>query len=243
MLTPIALGRTIRSEFSRQDCNGPIEEERMHCSSCGAGVAEGTAFCGSCGRPIVGYNLGGYNVAASPVAPPVATLPGGAIAPPYTAAAGVTYAGFWLRVVASIIDGLVLGIPVGILFVATIASMIPALTQMGRVANPTLMIGLFLPRLIFAAIVYLAASWLYWALMESSSWQATLGKKALGLYVTDLHGTRASFGKTSGRFFVGRGIGALVGIYFLVDCILAGFTEKKQALHDIIVGTLVMRRV
>src|SRR5271170_1104584 len=86
----------------------PIEEERMHCSSCGAGVAEGTAFCGSCGRPIVGYNVGGHNVAAPPVAP----LPGGTIAPPYTAAAGVTYAGFWLRAVASIIDGLVLMIPV-----------------------------------------------------------------------------------------------------------------------------------
>jgi len=99
--------------------------------------------------------------------------------------------------------------------------------------------------LLFALLVYLVLSWLYWAAMESSTWQATLGKKALGLYVTDLNGRQATFGKTSGRFFAGRGISVIPsigGLYFLVSCILAGLTEKKQALHGIIAGTLVMRR-
>jgi uncharacterized RDD family membrane protein YckC len=213
----------------------------MHCSSCGASVAEGTAFCGSCGRPVVGYNVGGYNVATPTVTPPIA---GGAMpAPCAGAVGGVAYAGFWLRFVAAFIDGLVVGIPVGIVLLATVASMIPALAQVGRSANPMLVIGVFLPKLIFAVIFYLVISWLYWAAMESSGWQATIGKKVLSLYVTDLNGNHASFGKTSGRFLAGRGIGAFVGVYFLVDCILAGFTERKQALHDIIAGTLVMRKI
>jgi len=53
-----------------------------------------------------------------------------------------------------------------------------------------------------------------------------------------------SFGKASGRFFAGRGLGMvpyLGGLYYLVDCIMAGFTEKKQALHDMIAGCLVQR--
>lgn len=217
----------------------------MHCSSCGAKVAEGTAFCGACGRPIIGYSVAAAS--GAPVAPAVPVVPvaGIPVAAPYAVAAApgtVTYSGFWLRVPAAIIDGFVIGIPLGILFFATIASMLPALAQMGRVANPMLLIGVLLPRLFFALIVYVVVSWLYWAGMESSSWQATLGKKALGVYVTDLNGNRATFGKTSGRFFAGRGIGYFVGIYFLISCILAGFTEKKQALHDIIAGTLVMRR-
>jgi uncharacterized RDD family membrane protein YckC len=92
--------------------------------------------------------------------------------------------------------------------------------------------------------IYLMSSWLYWALLESSAWQATLGKKALGLYVTDLAGNRPTFGRASGRFFAGRGIAmipSLGGLYYLLDCIMAGFTEKKQALHDMIASCLVMR--
>jgi uncharacterized RDD family membrane protein YckC len=211
----------------------------MYCSTCGASVAEGTAFCGACGRPIVGYHV------AAPASLPVG---GATVAPPYGQAPradSILYAGFWLRVVAALIDGLVIGIPLGILFFATIVSMLPALMQIGRAANPMLIVGVFLPRILFALLVYLVASWLYWAAMESSAWQATLGKRALGLYVTDLNGIRATFGRTSGRFFAGRGIGTVPsvgGLYFLVSCILVAFTEKQQALHDIIAGTLVMRR-
>jgi uncharacterized RDD family membrane protein YckC len=122
-----------------------------------------------------------------------------------------------------------------------IASAIPNLTH---TQDPMVIVMTILPRIFFLLLLSLAASWLYWALMESSTWQATLGKKALGLYVTDLAGNRASFGKTSGRFFAGRGIGyvpSIGGLYYLIDCIMAGFTEKKQALHDIIAGCLVQR--
>lgn len=82
-------------------------------------------------------------------------------------------------------------------------------------------------------------TWLYYGLLESSAWQATLGKKALGLEVTDLRGTRVTFGRATGRYFA-RYISIMtIGIGFL----MAGFTEKKQALHDIIAGTLVIRKL
>ena len=83
------------------------------------------------------------------------------------------------------------------------------------------------------------AAWLYWALLESSPWQATLGKKALGLLVTDLQGRRITFARASGRYF-----GKLLSTIVLgTGYLMAGFTEKKQALHDILAGCLVTRRM
>ena len=102
------------------------------------------------------------------------------------------------------------------------------------------------PKIGLILFVTAIASWLYWALCESSAWQATLGKKALGIIVTDLEGRRISFGRASGRFWAGRGAGSipyLGGTYFLVDCICVGFTEKKQAIHDMIASCLVLRKL
>ena len=85
----------------------------------------------------------------------------------------------------------------------------------------------------------LVVTWLYHALMESSEWQATVGKKALGLVVTDLDGRRVSFWRATGRHFakiVTNMVPAFIGY------IMAGFTEKKQALHDMIAGCLTLRR-
>jgi uncharacterized RDD family membrane protein YckC len=66
-----------------------------------------------------------------------------------------------------------------------------------------------------------------------------LGKKALGLEVTDLQGRRISFARATGRFF-GR---IISGLILAIGFIMAGFTERKQALHDILAGCLVIRRV
>ncbi len=210
----------------------------MICASCGATAKEGTAFCGSCGKPIIGYSVGQSSAGSAP---------GGG----YVAAGAVgmgdtgRYAGFWLRFVAAIIDGLILGIPIGIVVFLTVASAIPTMVRYGNQApNPMVLMMAILPRIFFILLLVLVASWLYWAAMESSEWRATLGKKALGLYVTDLGGSRLSFGKASGRFFAGRGISfvpSIGGLYYLIDCIMAGFTEKKQALHDMIAGCLVQR--
>ena len=82
-------------------------------------------------------------------------------------------------------------------------------------------------------------TWLYHALLESSEWQATVGKRVLGLVVTDMAGQRVSFGRSTGRHF-GKIITNLVPAF--IGYLLAGFTEKKQALHDMIAGCLVLRR-
>jgi uncharacterized RDD family membrane protein YckC len=72
--------------------------------------------------------------------------------------------------------------------------------------------------------------------MESSPLQATIGKLAVGLRVTDLQGQRISFGRATGRFFAKW----LSGAILLIGYLMAGFTEKKQALHDRIAGCLVL---
>ena len=88
-------------------------------------------------------------------------------------------------------------------------------------------------------LIILVLEWLYYALLESSAWQATLGKKALGLEVTDLAGARVSFGRATGRYFARYISFFTIGIGY----IMAGFTAKKQALHDMIAGTLVIRKL
>ncbi len=212
----------------------------MYCSKCGANIPDAAAFCNACGQstgavpsvPSAGVSGGGYGSA-------VVTAPAAVAAP------SVKYAGFWLRVVAAIIDGILLGIPFAAIFFVMIAGHLPFLMHAAQEDPMTIMFTMLPTFLAFAAIC-LVGSWIYWAALESSSWQATLGKKALGLYVTDLQGSRATFGRTSGRFFAGRGIGMVPyigGLYFIISCILAGITEKKQALHDAIAGCLVLRKV
>lgn len=210
----------------------------MYCSRCGAAVADGVAFCGACGQSMGAAASTHTQVGVLPPPPP----------PPQSqvvAGVPVLYAGFWLRVVAAIIDSLIIGIPLGAIAFGLIASSLPAIMRMQQTEAPMVMMATILPRLIVIGIIYVIGSWLYWAGMESSEWQATLGKKALGLYVTDMEGRRTTFGRTSGRFWAGRGIGIvpyLGGLYFLISCIMAGLTERKQALHDIISNCLVLRK-
>lgn len=78
--------------------------------------------------------------------------------------------------------------------------------------------------------------WLYFALMESSEKQATLGKMALGLTVTDLSGQRITFGRATGRYF-GKFVSSMI---LCIGYLMAAFTERCQALHDMMAGTLVL---
>ena len=207
----------------------------MFCSKCGATAAEGTAFCGSCGQPIVGYSV------AQSTAAPYAGAPAGG-GPVVAAAGGRDYAGFWLRVVAYLIDGLlslfvfgiVIAMAVGFLGVESIRSQFEGMNGPNPVF-PTMLVVMFLTFLAFGIVV----SWLYFAGMESSEHQGTLGKMALGLVVTDMSGQRISFARASGRFF-SKIITGLVPLY--IGYIMAGFTEKKQALHDMIASCLVLRK-
>ena len=140
-----------------------------------------------------------------------------------------TYAGFWWRFLAYLIDTMLTAcvfFPLGfILGVVIIAS--------GEEPNSAPMIA---ARLGLNGVSILV-TWLYFALCESSSWQGTVGKKVLGLRVTDLNGTPINFGKAAGRHFGKIVSGLILGIGF----IMIAFTEQKQGLHDITAGTLVLK--
>jgi uncharacterized RDD family membrane protein YckC len=87
-------------------------------------------------------------------------------------------------------------------------------------------------------LVLLITGWLYYSITHSSSRQATLGKRAFGLTVTDLSGQKISFGRATGRYFSYIFFTSL----FLSDFLPVPFTEKSQALHDLITGTLVLEK-
>jgi uncharacterized RDD family membrane protein YckC len=149
----------------------------------------------------------------------------------------VRYAGFWLRLVAYAMDTILLGfffLPIfGYIFQNA------GITDVGQQNpfDPT-----FLqqhPDVFFLVeAISFVGSGLYFSVMESSPWQATLGKRALGLRVTDLHGARLSFGRATARYFAKL----VSGLTLMIGYVMAAFTAKKQALHDQLVGTLVLRK-
>lgn len=142
----------------------------------------------------------------------------------------VIYAGFWLRLLAALVDLVAMFIPFGI--VVFIVVVIVKLVSATKGYDPATVILTVLPP------VAIVATWLYFAVMESSSWQATLGKKLTGLYVTDIGRQRLSLSRSTGRTFAKYLSSMTLGIGYL----LCGFTEKRQALHDIVANCLVLRR-
>jgi uncharacterized RDD family membrane protein YckC len=135
-------------------------------------------------------------------------------------------------VVAAIIDAIILRIvvaPVGMIFGGLgMAGMMSGIPHRGL---RFLGSGITIILLVFG-------SWLYEALMESSSYQATLGKMIFGMKVTDLYGNRISFERATGRHFAKWLSTMILGIGY----IMVGLTERKQGLHDLLAGTLVRRR-
>ena len=136
------------------------------------------------------------------------------------------YAGFWCRFAAMLIDAIILSVGASI-----IGSIIGAFV---RAAMP----GTVEEALVLCKIIALAMGWLYFALMESSSTQGTLGKMALGIIVTDMNRGRVSLGRATGRHFA-KFVSVLT---LLIGYIMAGFTDKKQALHDMIADCLVLKK-
>jgi uncharacterized RDD family membrane protein YckC len=209
----------------------------MFCSKCGSAIAANTAFCQACGNAVQPALAA---AAVAPVgAPPVAAA--GAVSPHWLPPVTRAYAGFWLRFVAHIIDSLLLGvvvmaiiIPLGLL--SGLSGFIRSIRP-NEPPDPALIMA-FVSSMALLAGLSILGSWLYNAYFESSEWQGTLGKKALNLIVTDMDGNRISFGRASGRFFA-KIISGLIPLG--IGYILAGFTEKKQALHDMIASCLVLR--
>lgn len=159
----------------------------------------------------------------------------------------VVYAGFLLRFVAAIIDA--------ILFVSLSTILVLFINinffQDFRYGLNIEKIMQYAFSLWIISIFLLIVHWLYYALMESSSKQGTLGKIIVGIKVTDLNGQRINFMKASIRYFPVRFIiplvFSLIGLQFfgflfiLIANLMIIFTEKKQALQDIIAGCLVVK--
>lgn len=134
------------------------------------------------------------------------------------------YAGFWIRFVALIIDGIVLAVVNWIIAFAFIGG------SMSFTDPSALGAGFVLYYLV--AIVLRGA---YFSIMESSDRQATLGKMAVGIKVADENGQKLALPHAIGRWaakFVST-------IILFIGYIMAGFDVKKQGLHDKIAKTVV----
>jgi len=136
----------------------------------------------------------------------------------------VVYAGFWRRFGAVMIDTIPLA---AMSWIVGSATKTPSMYWWD--VEDTADVRGFL----FGALI----AWLYFALSESSRTQATLGKMIVGLYVTDEDGRRLTLRRATGRHFGKYISGVLLGIGFL----MAGFTARKQGLHDILAKTLVLK--
>ena len=154
----------------------------------------------------------------------------------------MTYAGFWKRFAAYLIDTILISCVMGIIMLVfgiglftSMATVDPM--EMDEDTANTMAAGVMGGMMTFFLLLS-AAQWLYFALMESSAKQATLGKMALSIIVTDMSGNRLSFGRATGRYF-GK---ILSGAILMIGYIMAGFTEKKQALHDMIASCLVVMK-
>ena len=176
----------------------------IQCSDCGGAVSTKAEACPHCGRLLEPQ-------------PPLSS--DGEVTP--------TYAGFWLRVVASLIDSLVAG--VGAFVIGLVMGVFLLFLFPDLLANSD-------SDAIFGLVGFLGGL-AYFGIMESSTKQATLGKMAMGLKVTDLDGERIGVGKAFLRM-----IGTIVsGVLLMIGYLMVAFTERKQGLHDKIAGTLVVR--
>jgi uncharacterized RDD family membrane protein YckC len=129
----------------------------------------------------------------------------------------IVYAGFWARLAAAVLDGLL------------VAAVALAIAVAARLADAQAL----------GAAIAVAAIWLYFALLESSPGGATFGKRALRLQVLTAGGMqRVGFLRATGRW-AGRWLSALA---FGVGYLIQPFTARRQALHDLLAGTVVVAR-
>lgn len=137
------------------------------------------------------------------------------------------HAGFWKRLVATIIDGF------AVMFLALVLGLFLGLCVfLVGLDLESKGVGLILE--IFGALL----GPLYFILMEASSTQSTLGKLAMGIFVCDANGNRLTIGRAALRYFSKILSALILGIGFL----MAAFTENKQALHDKIAKCYVMSK-
>jgi len=209
-----------------------MQENFVFCSKCGAQNFATAQSCQKCG--------GGLSVGLAPMpravpAQAYATAP--AVA--YAAVPTSRYGGFWLRLLAHLIDHVILGaIAAPLFFMLVLPSIVRVINEAerNREPSPELIVAIVSSIFIYVVLAFVG-QWLYEALLTSSSWQATLGKRVLQLKVTDELGNRIGFGRATGRFFAK----ILSSMFFCIGFIMVGLTDRKRGLHDMLAGTLVVK--
>ena len=146
-----------------------------------------------------------------------------------------TPAGFWKRFAAAFIDGIVAGTAILVIAAPILTLMMLSVVSDVEEPDPRALSAVFEGA---ANLLALAIGWVYFAAMESSPLQGTLGKLALRIRVTDLGGDRIGFGQATGRY-CGKFLSALL---LFAGFVMAAFTERKQGLHDKLAGCLVVNR-
>lgn len=200
-----------------------MAENVVYCSKCGALNNAASGYCSQCGASM-----------GTGLPPLVAAAPAPVVYAPAVVVPG--YGGFWIRFVAFVVDGIIvrlLTIPLAIALTA--AGIMHRAAPWGQFDSPEEAIRAFSTALAIVPI-FMVVNWLYEALLTSSEWQATLGKKMLNLRVTDEEGNRISFARATGRHFA-----KYISSILLIGYIMAAFTERKRALHDMLAGTLVRK--
>ncbi len=186
----------------------------MFCPSCTSENSDNASFCGNCG-----HNLRSEVGRPVDYVPPGSPPPTGAPAHPATG-----YAGFWRRFAARIIDIIVVAL--ANIVITTIIAVAAGWEEGSNEGQLEI------------TLVTIVISWLYYAGMHSSSYQATLGKMALGIAVTGYNGQQIGFWHASARW-----LAELASwLTLLVGFLMAAWTERKQTLHDMLASTLVVNR-
>jgi uncharacterized RDD family membrane protein YckC len=144
------------------------------------------------------------------------------------------YAGFLVRLIASIIDGLVIGV---IMMALAMAVTIPMIFLLSATSDPNAASGAFTCVSCMADVAVLVVVWLYYAGFESSGFMGTPGKILLGIKVSDMDGSRISFGKATIRFI----FKTVLNMFFYVGSLYILISDKKQGLYDVIANTVVIR--
>jgi len=160
----------------------------------------------------------------------------------------VRYAGFWLRVVAWIVDAIALAIIWQIVSLALPPLPVPPPTG----ADASLLWKYWLDSMSPDKMVASTLMcWAYFALQESSTAQATLGKRLLGIRVSTENGSKLSIGAASIRAWplylnsagwILGSLGGLVSLLAIVACVSVAFSSRKQGLHDKMAGAVLTRR-
>lgn len=185
----------------------------MFCTHCGTKNESDAKFCTQCGGLMVAP-------ATSSVTSPTTEIP------------TIRYAGFWFRVLASLVDTLLsqivtiaLAFPLGFALGASLAE--------NHTQDEILSIAE-----VSGYLLGILVNWLWFTVGESSHWQASLGKRMFGLQITDEQGQRIGFGRANARYWSK----ILSALLLFIGFIMVAFTKKKQGLHDKIADTLVIHR-